>query len=113
MFIGSRRGLQLSADDSRNLQAAVDMAATRVTGGAKALAEMLNNADRTTERTVLEALADLLRSEVGPQGEGARVALDADAPRKREDNPPPAWKLAAWGRVTHARPTRQRSHRRY
>jgi flagellar motor switch protein FliG len=33
-------------------------AATRVTGGAKALVEMLNNADRTTERTVLEALAE-------------------------------------------------------
>jgi len=33
-------------------------AASRVTGGAKALVEMLNCADRSTERTVLEALAE-------------------------------------------------------
>ncbi len=37
---------------------AAGAAAAQVTGGAKALVEMLNNADRTTERTVLEALAE-------------------------------------------------------
>jgi hypothetical protein len=84
------------------LQAAVDLAAARVTGGAKALVDMLNNDGRTIQRVLREVENDDLR-----------VTLDADAPRKREDNPPPAWKLAAWGRVTHARPTRQRSHRRY